>query len=493
MRFAPTSTFAASRLSTTSSSYSRYSANPVGRLVLYLFGYRDLGRQRLSDQVCSGLQLANFWQDVAVDLEKGRVYLPRQDMTRFGVSVEDLRLRNANSNFAALMRHEVARARELLMSGAAARRDGGQAALARHHDVRRRRTGDPAGYRAGGLRRLSPPPGRSANWTTCAWAGEHCGGALKPESIAVASMPAADAALREDYARCASITRRSSSNFYYAFMLLPAERRQALYSVYAFCRFVDDIADDAVGDEAGGKPAKLLARWREELERVFNGSPTHAISRALAYNVRRFAIPRRYFEEIIDGVEMDLGRTRYATFEELRLYCYRVASAVGLVCIEIFGYRNPRTREYAENLGIAFQLTNIIRDLSEDAARGRIYLPLEDLARFDVSEDEILRGADTLELRRLLEHEVERARSFYAQAEQRAGSRRPRRDGVCGGDAFDLPCAARADREQRLRRGRPAPSHLHPAQALPGRPHLGRYAAAGARPGARWLSRATSS
>ncbi|MGZ6227839.1 MAG: presqualene diphosphate synthase HpnD [Candidatus Binataceae bacterium] len=230
-------------------------------------------------------------------------------------------------------------------------------------------------------------------------------------------MPAADAALREDYARCASITRRSSSNFYYAFMLLPAERRQALYSVYAFCRFVDDIADDAVGDEAGGQPAKLLARWREELERVFNGSPTHAISRALAYNVRRFAIPRRYFEEIIDGVEMDLGRTRYATFEELRLYCYRVASAVGLVCIEIFGYRNPRTREYAENLGIAFQLTNIIRDLSEDAARGRIYLPLEDLARFDVSEDEILRGADTLELRRLLEHEVERARSFYAQAE----------------------------------------------------------------------------
>ena len=231
-------------------------------------------------------------------------------------------------------------------------------------------------------------------------------------------MPAADAAaLREDYARCASITRRSSSNFYYAFMLLPAERRQALYSVYAFCRFVDDIADDAAGDEAGGQPAALLARWREELERVFNGSPTHAISRALAYNVRRFAIPRRYFEEIIDGVEMDLGRTRYATFEELRLYCYRVASAVGLVCIEIFGYRNPRTREYAENLGIAFQLTNIIRDLSEDAARGRIYLPLEDLARFAVSEDEILRGADTLELRHLLEHEVERARSFYAQAE----------------------------------------------------------------------------
>jgi len=238
---------------------------------------------------------------------------------------------------------------------------------------------------------------------------------LKPETIAVAPMSGTDAALREDYARCASITRRSSSNFYYAFMLLPAERRQALYSVYAFCRFVDDIADD---QSAGSKPAELLARWRDELERVFNGSPAHPISRALAHNVRRFAIPRRYFEEIIDGVEMDLTRTRYATFEELRLYCYRVASAVGLVCIEIFGYRNPRTREYAENLGIAFQLTNIIRDLSEDAARGRIYLPLEDLARFGVTEDEILHGADNLELRSLLESEVERARSFYAQAEQ---------------------------------------------------------------------------
>ncbi len=227
-------------------------------------------------------------------------------------------------------------------------------------------------------------------------------------------MPGAAAALEEDYAHCASITRRSSSNFYYAFMLLPAARRQALYSVYAFCRFVDDIADD----QSVGHPAELLARWREELERIFNGTPAHPISRALAHNVRRFAIPRRYFEEIIDGVEMDLGRTRYASFEELRLYCHRVASAVGLVCIEIFGYRNPRARQYAEHLGIAFQLTNIIRDVSEDAGRGRIYLPLEDLARFGVREDEILRGIDTLELRRLLAFEVERARSFYAQAEQ---------------------------------------------------------------------------
>lgn len=235
---------------------------------------------------------------------------------------------------------------------------------------------------------------------------------MKPEASAAAPIAEPFAALEEDYARCASITRHSSSNFYYAFMLLPAERRRALHAVYAFCRFVDDIADE----ESAGRPAELLARWRAELERVFSGSPTHPISRALAYNVRRFAIPRRYFEEIIDGVEMDLGRARYASFEDLRLYCYRVASAVGLVCIEIFGYRNPRTRDYAESLGVAFQLTNIIRDVSEDAARGRIYLPQEDLKRFGVAEDEIVRGVDSYKFRRLMEFEVQRARSFYDDA-----------------------------------------------------------------------------
>jgi phytoene synthase len=238
---------------------------------------------------------------------------------------------------------------------------------------------------------------------------------LKPEAgVAAPRAVQARAPLEEDYARCASITRRASSNFYYAFMLLPGERRRALYSVYAFCRFIDDIADDA----AGGDPAELLERWRAELERVYGGEPTHPISRALAHNVRSFAIPRRYFEEIIDGVEMDLARTRYERFEDLRLYCYRVASAVGLVCIEIFGYHNPRTRDYAENLGVAFQLTNIIRDVSEDAARGRIYLPLEDLKRFGVPEDEILRAVDSYKFRRLMEFETARARAFYGEAER---------------------------------------------------------------------------
>ncbi len=220
--------------------------------------------------------------------------------------------------------------------------------------------------------------------------------------------------LAADFARCAAITRQSSSNFYYAFKLLGAERRRALYAAYAFCRFVDDIADD----DHVRDPALLLRRWREELDRVYRGDPTRAISRALADSVRRFSIPRRYFDEIIDGVEMDLARKRYRTFEELRLYCYRVASAVGLVCIEIFGYRNPRTRIYAENLGLAFQLTNIIRDVREDAERGRIYLPLEDLERFAVTEEEVLCGRHSDRFERLMEYQARRAREFYTLAER---------------------------------------------------------------------------
>ena len=219
--------------------------------------------------------------------------------------------------------------------------------------------------------------------------------------------------LEADYARCAEVTRRSSSNFYYAFMLLPAERRRALHAVYAFCRFIDDIADD----ESIGDAASLLSRWREELDRVYGGAPTRAISRALADSARHFNIPRKHFEEIIAGVEMDLTRKRYANFEDLRLYCYRVASAVGLICIEIFGYTNPAARIYAEKLGIAFQLTNIMRDVKEDAGRNRIYLPLDDLARFGVSEDEILHSVYSPNFVRLMQFEAARAQQFYREAE----------------------------------------------------------------------------
>ncbi len=221
------------------------------------------------------------------------------------------------------------------------------------------------------------------------------------------------ASLDADYERCAEITRRSRSSFYYAFILLTPERRRALNAVYAFCRFIDDIVDD----ESIREPAMLLARWREELDHVYAGVPTRALSRALADSARRFAIPRVHFEEIIAGVEMDLSRTRYQTFGELRPYCYRVASALGLICIEIFGYRNPSAKIYAENLGLALQLTNILRDVREDAARGRIYLPLEDLARFNVTEDEILGGVYSSNFVSLMDFEARRAQELYAAAQ----------------------------------------------------------------------------
>jgi 15-cis-phytoene synthase len=244
------------------------------------------------------------------------------------------------------------------------------------------------------------------------WDGTHWADGCSPEE-GVQPEPPPNLTREGDYARCAEITRRASSNFYYAFMLLPRDRRRALYAVYAFCRFVDDIADD----DGIKEPSAMLARWREELTKVFAGTPSRAISRALSENVRRFKIPRRYFEDVIDGVEMDLTQRRYQSFSDLYLYCRRVASAVGLICIEIFGYRNQSTRVYAERLGVAFQLTNIIRDVAEDAARGRIYLPLEDLARFDVSEAEILNSIYSPRLRTLIEFEAERARRYYREAE----------------------------------------------------------------------------
>ena len=221
--------------------------------------------------------------------------------------------------------------------------------------------------------------------------------------------------LDADYERCARITRRSRSSFYYAFILLPPERRRALHAVYAFCRFIDDIADNE--NESVSEPALLLKRWREELDRVYAGTPTRALSRALADSAHRFNIPRALFEEIINGVEMDLSRNRYQSWQELQLYCYRVASALGLICIEIFGYRNPSAKSYAENLGLALQLTNILRDVREDAERGRIYIPLEDLARFKVREEEILGAAYTPNFVSLMDFEARRAQDLYTKAQ----------------------------------------------------------------------------
>jgi len=209
------------------------------------------------------------------------------------------------------------------------------------------------------------------------------------------------------------LTRKSRSNFFYAFLCLPKPKREALYAVYAFCRIVDDAVD--VGQDRAAQ-RKELERWRAEIAQVFEGSPEHPAAQRLQEAVKIFPIPREALEEIIAGVEMDLERSAYATFEDLYPYCYRVASAVGLCCIEIFGYTDVRAREYAVNLGVALQLTNIVRDVQPDALAGRVYLPQEDLERFAVTADDLAAGCYTPAFVRLMEYQAARARAYYERA-----------------------------------------------------------------------------
>jgi phytoene synthase len=218
----------------------------------------------------------------------------------------------------------------------------------------------------------------------------------------------------EAVAYCRELVRKSGSNFSYAFLFLPPERKQALEAVYAFCRVVDD-AVDVSGD------ASALELWRDELGRAFAerpGAPQTAIGRRLAEAAQAFPIHAGDLAEVLDGVAMDLEQLRYPTWEELRLYCRRVASAVGLVCVEIFGHSTDKTRRYARELGVAMQLTNILRDVRVDARLGRIYLPLEDLARFEVSEEDILGGRCTPAVRDLMHFEIARAGQLYGAARQ---------------------------------------------------------------------------
>ena len=211
----------------------------------------------------------------------------------------------------------------------------------------------------------------------------------------------------------ARLTRASGTSFYHAFRILPETQRRAIFALYSFCRVVDDCVD-----EPGGEGEAGLRRWMEEVNRCYAGQPETDLGRDLAEAVARYPIPRARFEDIVEGCRMDLGIARYATYADLRVYCERVASAVGLASIEIFGYTNPQTRRYAVELGVALQLTNILRDVAADGARGRLYIPLEDLDRFRVSEEQVLRpsAAPSAQLRLLLGYQAERAREHYEQA-----------------------------------------------------------------------------
>ena len=214
-----------------------------------------------------------------------------------------------------------------------------------------------------------------------------------------------------------SITRKSASNLALAFILLPQAKREGMTALYAFCREVDDVADDE-SVPATERRAKLAA-WRADIRRACEGGvPEFAVNREFQPVIHAYKLPFALFDELILGVEMDLDIKRYETLAQLEHYCYRVASVVGLLSIEIFGYKNPACREYADALGKALQLTNILRDVRTDAERGRIYLPLDELSRFGVSEQEILSFEYSERFRRLCEHLAGRAREHYRRASQ---------------------------------------------------------------------------
>jgi len=215
----------------------------------------------------------------------------------------------------------------------------------------------------------------------------------------------------DDY--CQQKAAASGSSFYYSFMFLEPRRRQAITALYAFCREVDDVVDDCP-DPALARTT--LAWWRTEIDALYAGRPGHPVTQALAVSIKNFSLPQEQLHEIIDGMEMDLQQARYEDFKALHLYCYRVASVVGLLAAEIFGYSDRRTLKYAHDLGLAFQLTNIIRDVGEDARRGRVYLPRDELIRFGVSEADLLQARYTEGFRALMKFQIERAKSTYTKA-----------------------------------------------------------------------------
>ncbi len=207
--------------------------------------------------------------------------------------------------------------------------------------------------------------------------------------------------------------KQSNTSFYYSFSLLPRRKREAIHAVYAFCRLTDDIVDE--GPDEQGK-FLLLRRWRMELGRALHGTSSYPILNQVSATAKRFNIPFDHFYELIRGVELDLTKHRYRTFDELREYCFLVASSVGLMCRQIFGYRNESTKDYAVNLGIALQLTNILRDVKDDARRDRIYIPLEDLERFGYSEEDLLNCRYTPSFVNLMRFECDRARQYFDMA-----------------------------------------------------------------------------
>jgi 15-cis-phytoene synthase len=366
--------------------YCVHSADPCGRLVLGVLRRADDSEiVALSDDVCTGLQLVNFLQDVPRDLALGRVYLPAEDLRRFGVTELD----RSNEPLRQLLEFEAGRARGLLSAGEPlGRRLGGRTGRAVTAFAR----GGLAAVEALERARFDvfsgrPKPSRARLARTAI-------GGPRPVMVEAA------------YAEVERLTRQRARNFAYGIMLLPRPKRRAIAAVYAFARQVDDIADGPLPDL---EKRVLLEQLRGQLDAP---PGEDAMLVALADARQRFSIPTDALLALIDGGVQDTEQTRYADFDELRGYCVRVAGAVGRACVAVYGADEP---ERAETLGIALQLINIVRDVAEDWSLGRVYLPQDELARFDVEEDDIARGLVTPEWGELMGFQAERARAHLAE------------------------------------------------------------------------------
>jgi squalene synthase HpnC len=411
--------------------YCAFSANPVGRLVLYLCGYRDEQRQRLSDATCTALQLANFWQDVSRDLEKGRIYIPLDVAATHGLSETDIVERRFDDRYPRLMKDLIARTRALFAEGMP---------LAKMVDARL--SVDLEMFSRGGLavldaieasgydtlhHRPSIGKGKQVRLLGRTLVTHLVAKGAKPEGQTLA-MPASPAnSVAASYEECHRVAKAARSNFYYAFFLLPKARRDGIVALYAFMRLIDDVADE--GDDLAAKQ-RGLANWRAALDAAVTGSDRVASSMppgatgvlpALVDTMRRYNMPARYLHDLISGAEMDLTVQTYPTFDRLREYCYRVAGTVGLTCTHVFGFTDSRALDLAEKLGLAFQLTNIIRDVYDDYALGRVYLPEEDLERYGVSAGDFGRREATLGVRELLRFEADRAWQNYDEGAELLG------------------------------------------------------------------------
>jgi phytoene synthase len=365
--------------------YCSNSANPVGRIMLELFDIRDADSLKYSDDICTALQLTNFYQDVSIDILKGRIYLPLDEMKHFNVSESIIGVNEYSYDFGKFMKFQVERAEKMFGDG-------------ENLIVRLR----------GKFRfqiKMTISGGRSI--------------LKKIENNNYNVQAIRPVLLKKDYLylflrrmdQAKKIAKKSKSNFYYAFTLLPEEQRDAMNTVYAFCRKTDDIVDE--NDNPMDVKSENLLKWNNEFEKALSGSSDFSLLNKLVTIIHKFNIPVEPFFDLIKGMEMDLKRDRYLSFDDLIQYCYRVASTVGLMSIEIFGYKNKSAKDYAVNLGLAMQLTNILRDVKADADNGRIYLPQEDLENFGYSENDLLNGVYNNNFIALMEFESARAKKYF--------------------------------------------------------------------------------